>query len=84
MASVLRKIQLRTAIKKDGRDRIAASSGYFFGYNPWPSGVIVSNTVILRVQCPDRKGLDATLADFIFRANGNILHFEQHQFLVQF
>jgi formyltetrahydrofolate deformylase len=42
-------------------------------------GFIVKNTAILRVQCPDRKGLDATLADFIFRANGNILHFEQHQ-----
>jgi formyltetrahydrofolate deformylase len=31
------------------------------------------------VQCPDQKGLDATIADFIFRHNGNILHFEQHQ-----
>jgi formyltetrahydrofolate deformylase len=31
------------------------------------------------VQCPDRKGLDATIADFIYRHNGNILHFEQHQ-----
>jgi formyltetrahydrofolate deformylase len=41
--------------------------------------VIVSNSAILRVQCPDRKGIDSTLADFIFRANGNILHFEQHQ-----
>ncbi|MBZ5662175.1 MAG: formyltetrahydrofolate deformylase [Acidobacteriia bacterium] len=39
----------------------------------------MTNSAILRVQCPDRKGLDATLADFIFRANGNILHFEQHQ-----
>lgn len=39
----------------------------------------MKNSAILRVQCPDRKGLDATLADFIFRANGNILHFEQHQ-----
>jgi formyltetrahydrofolate deformylase len=39
----------------------------------------VKNSAILRVQCPDRKGLDAALADFIYRANGNILHFEQHQ-----
>jgi formyltetrahydrofolate deformylase len=31
------------------------------------------------VQCPDRAGLDATIADFIFRHGGNILHFEQHQ-----
>ena len=43
------------------------------------NGVSVKKTAILRVQCPDRKGLDAALADFIFRANGNILHFEQHQ-----
>jgi len=35
-------------------------------------------SAILRVQCPDRKGLDATLAEFIYRAEGNILHFEQH------
>jgi formyltetrahydrofolate deformylase len=31
------------------------------------------------VQCPDRKGLDATIAEFIYRYDGNILHFEQHQ-----
>ncbi len=37
------------------------------------------NSAILLVQCPDRKGLDATIADFIFRHGGNILHFEQHQ-----
>jgi formyltetrahydrofolate deformylase len=39
----------------------------------------VKRSAILRVQCPDQKGLDATLAEFIYRANGNILHFEQHQ-----
>ncbi len=39
----------------------------------------MNNSAILRVQCPDQKGLDAALADFIYRANGNILHFEQHQ-----
>ena len=38
----------------------------------------MKNSAILRVQCPDRKGLDATLAEFIYRAEGNILHFEQH------
>ena len=37
------------------------------------------NSAILLIQCPDRKGLDATIADFIFRHSGNILHFEQHQ-----
>jgi formyltetrahydrofolate deformylase len=39
----------------------------------------LKNTAILLVQCPDRKGLDAAIADFIFRHGGNILHFEQHQ-----
>ena len=39
----------------------------------------MKNTAILLVQCPDRKGLDAAIADFIFRYGGNILHFEQHQ-----
>ena len=39
----------------------------------------MNRSAILRVQCPDSKGLDAALAEFIYRANGNILHFEQHQ-----
>lgn len=39
----------------------------------------MKNTAILLVQCPDRKGLDAAIADFIYRHDGNILHFEQHQ-----
>src|SRR6202047_732081 len=30
-------------------------------------------------MCPDRKGLDAAIADFIYWHNGDILHFEQHQ-----
>lgn len=36
------------------------------------------NSAVLLVQCPDRKGLDAAIAEFIFRHDGNILHFEQH------
>jgi formyltetrahydrofolate deformylase len=39
----------------------------------------LKNTAILLVQCPDRKGLDATIAEFIYRYDGNILRFEQHQ-----
>jgi formyltetrahydrofolate deformylase len=39
----------------------------------------MKKTAILLVQCPDRKGLDATIAEFIYRYDGNILHFEQHQ-----
>lgn len=39
----------------------------------------MKNSAILLIRCPDRAGLDATVADFIFRHGGNILHFEQHQ-----
>jgi len=39
----------------------------------------LKNSAILLVQCSDRKGLDATIAEFIYRYDGNILHFEQHQ-----
>ncbi|HLJ45227.1 MAG TPA: formyltetrahydrofolate deformylase [Bryobacteraceae bacterium] len=39
----------------------------------------MKNSAILLIQCPDRAGLDATIADFIYRRGGNILHFEQHQ-----
>jgi formyltetrahydrofolate deformylase len=39
----------------------------------------MKNSAILLVQCPDRKGLDATIAEFIYRYDGNIRHFEQHQ-----
>ena len=37
------------------------------------------NSAILLVQCPDRKGLNATITEFIARHEGNILHLEQHQ-----
>jgi formyltetrahydrofolate deformylase len=43
------------------------------------TAVAMNNSAILLVQCPDRKGLDATIAGFIYRYEGNILHFEQHQ-----
>ena len=37
------------------------------------------NSAILLIQCPDRKGLNAAIADFLCRHEGNILNFEQHQ-----
>lgn len=37
------------------------------------------NSAILLVSCPDQKGIEASIADFIFRANGNILHADEHQ-----
>ena len=39
----------------------------------------MKNTAILLISCPDRKGLSAAIADFIFRNDGNILHSDQHQ-----
>lgn len=39
----------------------------------------MKNTAILLVQCPDRRGLDAVITDFIYNHDGNILRFEQHQ-----
>jgi formyltetrahydrofolate deformylase len=36
------------------------------------------SSVILLISCPDRRGLVATITDFIFRNNGNILCLDQH------
>jgi len=39
----------------------------------------MKNTATLLVNCPDRKGLVAAIADFLYRNNANILHADQHQ-----
>jgi formyltetrahydrofolate deformylase len=39
----------------------------------------VRKTAILLIDCPDRKGLVAAIADFLYRHNANILHADQHQ-----
>ena len=31
------------------------------------------------MSCPDQRGIEASIADFIFRSNGNILHADEHQ-----
>ena len=36
------------------------------------------SSTILLVSCPDRKGIVASIADFIFRHNGNILFNDEH------
>ncbi len=38
----------------------------------------MKNSAILLVSCPDAKGEVATIADFIYRHNGNILHADEH------
>ncbi len=37
------------------------------------------NSAILLIDCPDRKGLVAVIAEFLYRHNANILHADQHQ-----
>jgi formyltetrahydrofolate deformylase len=34
---------------------------------------------VLLISCPDRKGLVATIADFVFSHDGNILHADEHR-----
>ncbi|HXY78351.1 MAG TPA: formyltetrahydrofolate deformylase [Candidatus Acidoferrales bacterium] len=38
----------------------------------------MKNTAILLISCPDRKGEVATIADFVYRHGGNILHADEH------
>jgi formyltetrahydrofolate deformylase len=38
----------------------------------------LKNTAILLVSCPDQKGLTAAVADFVYQANGNIVHWDEH------
>jgi formyltetrahydrofolate deformylase len=33
---------------------------------------------VLLVSCPDRKGLVATVSDYIYKHGGNILHTDEH------
>jgi formyltetrahydrofolate deformylase len=39
----------------------------------------MKNTAILLINCPDRKGLVAAMADFLYAHQANILHADQHQ-----
>jgi formyltetrahydrofolate deformylase len=38
----------------------------------------MKNSAILLISCPDDKGEVATIADFVYRHNGNILHADEH------
>jgi len=35
-------------------------------------------TAVLLLSCPDQKGLVATVSDFLYRHDGNIIHADQH------
>jgi formyltetrahydrofolate deformylase len=39
----------------------------------------MTNTGILLIDCPDRRGIVAAVADFLYRHHANILHADQHQ-----
>lgn len=39
----------------------------------------MKNTATLLICCPDRKGLVAAIANFLYTYNANILHADQHQ-----
>ena len=39
----------------------------------------MKNTAILLIDCPDRKGLVASIGEFLYSHNANILHADQHQ-----
>lgn len=39
----------------------------------------MKNSAILLISCPDRKGLVAAIAEFLYRHDANILHADQHQ-----
>lgn len=37
------------------------------------------DTAVLLISCPDRKGIVASVADFLYKHNANILHADEHQ-----
>jgi formyltetrahydrofolate deformylase len=39
----------------------------------------MKNTAVLLINCPDRRGLVAAIADFLYTRHANILHADQHQ-----
>src|SRR5664279_793464 len=39
----------------------------------------MKNTAVLLIDCPDRKGLVATVASLLYQRGANIIHADQHQ-----
>jgi len=45
-----------------------------------PQGIDdMKNSAVLLISCPDRKGIVAGVADFLYTHNANILHADEHQ-----
>jgi formyltetrahydrofolate deformylase len=38
----------------------------------------MKDSAVLLISCPDRRGIVATISDFVFNHNGNILHADEH------
>jgi formyltetrahydrofolate deformylase len=39
----------------------------------------MKNTAVLLITCPDRKGIVASVSEFLYKHDANILHADQHQ-----
>lgn len=37
-----------------------------------------NNTAVLLIHCPDKRGIVASVTDFLHKNNGNIIHLDQH------
>ncbi len=35
-------------------------------------------SAIILISCPDQRGITATVTDFVYKHNGNIIHADQH------
>src|SRR5215475_10008701 len=53
-------------------------SGILAG-RPFGRRNLMAKTGILLIDCPDRKGIVAAVAEFLYRHDANILHADQHQ-----
>jgi len=44
----------------------------------FPTFVLVKDTAILLLHCPDQKGIVAAITDFVDKNNGNIINLDEH------
>ncbi len=71
------------AIQGDAREPEYAGAGtdeFSFYCSPslYSSFQLMKTSAILLISCPDRKGEVASIADFVYRHGGNILHADEH------
>src|SRR5262245_47776246 len=71
-------------LRANGRPRTAPGSRPGPGRRPppWYPGAVSraqQRTATLLITCPDRKGIAAAVAGFLYENDANILHADQHQ-----